>query len=528
MSVFTLDGENELRRKEDYFFLTQEIDYGLSLCLGSSEDRTFYQDLKQRFELLKEALRVIKSKHRLIFRTGSKSALERELLDESFVIFSDVLEDITSTITQRRLKEAMFLRGKPLTTSRFQLSEVHVDYGDTFRCIEEINHCCWQTLKVFFSNIKHNCTPLTAVSRGHGYGLEFFPAFNMKTVFCDPTDKERVQRENFLRYLILLSRITGPRAFPMHIRSAPLLAHEQFHVVIHIAQKAIADLADEESHHDIQLDTESELYVSDLYGRYYVPLIRLYLALRRSLLRFFDCFGSKLVNLIQEITGKEFEKGQLRFETKARRHANEFLADIAGLMMAGPSFLFAFISEILRNRATWLEMEQPFRYHPPACVRVKLLLDILKDLGFEELHKLSCCLVNSYFTGFEPHYDLIYNLYKEKWLDPNMGLLRKCASFLRHAIELQPSELRHYKKLLRSPLGAKANEETWKDERRGIIISALNNHVYQKDQSYTATDILNAIWLKIVCPEWKGSPHKGLVWRLMLSKGGSAYGRETQ
>jgi hypothetical protein len=324
------------------------------------------------------------------------------------------LHNILVSALQRKQHPIRYFSYSPFPSYTF--SESHPTYPLDIESIEKVNIDVFDRLKPVFGNFKIN-VPFITLSTEMDYAFSFLPLLNYNEI-VKPTIVEYVdaieerdkfgpqyqeKKEQFLSTVsevFSLGRILMPRWAPIELRATGFLAHEQFHLVMQFIDFFIELVRTYcETHHldPSSLGPELEDYLEKFFAQEFGSGIYKIARCRTKLLRsFIESFG-------RELTDEQGAEKEACIDYKYNMHFQliELLCDLGGVLLMGPAYLFAFNSDLLYSEAYQSYQRDESAHsgggletdlltvfstdHPPDTVRLHLILELLKRLGFGTL-----------------------------------------------------------------------------------------------------------------------------------------------
>jgi hypothetical protein len=616
---------------EAFRFIEQEIHYTKKVCgLQRDPDNRqypFFGNLSSQVVLMERALEQLRQVallpkyEQLGKETDDASLAELDLerlrmVRDSLDLISATLQDVQNAVTQRRFRNssAMSLVQVQLPHKRMRLSEVHLDFADTYRAIYSLaDRYASRCISPYFSNavLEEAGLPTIVVSRGEAFCLELFSVrVNDFPVFLDPATKivadksqerstssdlqkalvfqEIVDRisvpelTEYFKYLVGFSRVVTPRFFPVMIRYAPLLAHELFHLVVRSAEL----IADSNSYRFFSSEVDGNLPETDFGG----PMCKLavdFQALSDSLFRFLsdtyyvvnteECshgndpsaaVGRHGVCIKEHIDSYKFFFGgdgtngrdrldtlclanqrmltsfKNRLEEKARQFAVELLADICALIVT-PSYLPALICHSYGDSFSVISLhedkEAEDRYfqdvgHPPMPVRANILQELARTMGFTRLADRTAQLIEDW--NAEPAVKRAYletwNTWRMKWWEnkETQALIGDIVVSFRSAVHSSwlYFECSGQNRTVDQDKLECAFDEICSWVQKGQLIWDNKTSVRERMAAVLGadelegkfeleiSDVMDAMWYKLLADKYEMDERQRLQWRLVLSK----------
>ena len=345
--------------------------------------------------------------------TARKEEEDKRGTHEEFLEhFPEILRDLTTALFQRIESEPARAFALYTHRSSFAPSEVSLEYAVTIRAAEAMNEFYHDRVAGFYPPTSNAKPPLVNLSGGTVAMLRQRAPFALRIAddFPDPLAIERALA--VVQMVLDLSCITLPRWSSQHIRTYALAAHEHLHRVLSAAQFVTTwirarylpehRVADRARLFDVDWRSK-ETSIREPARDYFMEESR----------RCESAFGSPLTALAgfaydfsqrlwrfycdRRVRGTNTDKIE-PLRTIAFSHAQEILADIGALVVAGPAFALAFRTvyppRLTREALDWLfgiqenVVWEAEPQHPPTLLRVRLHIDTLSKLGFEDIPAL--------------------------------------------------------------------------------------------------------------------------------------------
>ena len=419
---------------------------------------------------------------------------------------------LTATLIQNfniewmaRRKKIPKLAGSALIHS-YSLGEGHPAFAETIMAMEALNQWLHDEMSVLFSPFQ-GIPPLLAVSASEQYAFQIYPSI---PAYDAPQKERKLQIEQFL----IMSWINLPRWTPIHIRYCPAIAHEHFHRVAHLIRTAHIE---RERKRNSALANEETIRL-EMVGYYGSELV--------TLLDLFDYLSESLYNKITELqkdTIEQLKKSlgvyfvannaiivDYMISNSADICAEELLADACGLVLLGPSSLWAFLNKLrIWHTLSFLDdLKIPGVHvtHPPVALRVQLMLGLLRACGFRQIAE-----------GIDQAVKNLRN--KCPQIDPRGNhTFQELSGWLDDELPKFTSACIRLSNAIKGSCWAKISvngEEMWIEKMADIWNRLKKGQVYLPD-SIGVDDIINALWWKeLYVGRNEMSGH--LAWRLALS-----------
>lgn len=512
---FTIFAEKQLLKKERRLFLEKEIKHFGFICetlkRHNTNDSFYINGIEYANRLL--AILSYMKEYEETCNEGSYEGIRKLVTVESIYSMLPMLfQNINNAHTIRKYKKLRL--GQPSTKLRFALSEVHPDYAQTIRAIEIINSAYSRNLSTFFERFAF-IPPTLVISRSSSWALYGFP--DEDNLLFGMEDYCINSRKKLIEYFLILSWISLPRWVPIHMRFACILAHENFHRVLQVADLATQDLRALGSEPGATTQENVNYLESELYGPHLIEIVKCYHTIGDGLdrllleLRFPNKLAQHLLSNdpATPLLGSSYWvhcRGVTQLS--AFRMANEFISDIGAALIAGPSYVFAMLCNPEWTNQGTLQSLAPMDLasHPPLRNRIELLIEILDWLQFKEMagecrRRLEEHLPNVATTEYEFR---IIQAFRNA-ITTNIEFFHRTTEFL---LGLMPDCAGG--RLKRGEL----DEKDWIEEKNEMILKGLNGLFYQIDTC--PEEVVNAIWhKKVFHPEL--SERKGhTAWRVIL------------
>jgi hypothetical protein len=571
---------------ESLLFLAQEVSYAKLACLQNPSFKSIStKELEIRLvtiEKLLDQTRIhldsvfasVVSRQRPATMTNKAFALFIAKVRLSMVHASRALQDASNAEVYSRYRhltpESM---NKPrMPQSRARLSEIHLDYPDTFRAISNV-------LSDYFGKLStHYCKglvreeivrPMLVLARGENYQFESFswapsvPLFlvkqkkfygkiasgDLKGMHEDfGADKLLLgQLLHCFRSEMHLGRVVCPRYFPTMIRYLPLMCHELMHPIIRLV--SMMDV--------IGISPESDRVPSRMRRLRFVRGV-----LQVALNKFLNEQG-RLGTLFLESYSRRLNKyeyyllhggaeGNLLTKT-AEYHSNEILADACALLITKESYIYSLMFHLgVDARSDYLGSQRPRELvdkiiddnfsdpHPPSVVRIYFLIHLLRSIGLPRAADRAENQMDRFLDGspMKAGYEAAWKFWQDWWLSTGEALL---GGLISDSIESQASHSPLYCAMRikdkSSKYGYAFNEEKLELAQSVISNRILTNRIIwdapleikreleiavdislPDDFVIQPSDVIGAMWYRILHENVPLTLRQRLQWRLCLSK----------
>jgi hypothetical protein len=353
-----------------------------------------------------------------------------------------------------------------------------------------------------------------------------------------PPDRTAIERTLAIVKTVLdVSCITLPRWSSQHIRIYALVAHEHFHRVLTVTEYVNAWIRAAynqgkpvtKGQRLLDIDWKSrDRKVREAARTFYLnssrphdeqfgaPLVKL-AALKYELTQRIWTFLAR-----RKVRPQPYDDPQ-PLEVLSTKHADELLADLGALVIAGPAFAIAFRT-VYPPRSPEYELQQLFDsstpvtdLHPPALLRVHLHEHILSDLGFKTVSKELARDSSALWTTGKRVRNGFIDAYARFLRDARRGAGRCMARTLATIVEIA-GEASAYNLRARADTNARHSSE--KDLLRwwAAITRQIQDEckVFTRDiQGIAPADAINAIWWKRA-RQGNRDPKNRLAWRVAL------------
>jgi hypothetical protein len=474
---------------------------------------------------------------------GKRDSTDASESDESLQPFPDILRDLTTALFQR--VEAEPTRAFALYNRRSGVvpSEVSLEYAVTIRAAEAVNDFYHDRVKGFYPPSLNCQPPLVNLSGGLvamiGQRQQF--AHETAGIFDDRTAIARALA--IVQTILDLSCITLPRWSSQHVRIYALIAHEHFHRVLTVSDYVNAWIgsryrglptakAKRKAPRTLDIDWKSRNktvreFARDFYinaSEEYEPLFGTALvklaALRYELSQRIWTF------LAARKVSAEPYKNPKPLETISAWHAQELLADIGALVVAGPAFAIAFQTayppgdteyELDLFFAKLGEGVEPQEDHPPSLLRLHFHAALLHDLGFQTIAgRLARASAPTWNRGKKVHRGFLA-AYAHFLRDRDRGAGRCIADVIDTVVDVAGVASAYdlpYRAQEDVPYASeKALRKWWRDITYQI---EDEGRVFTRDVAGIApADAINAIWWKRSL-QGERAPKNRLAWRVAL------------
>jgi len=578
--------------------------YTKAMChlrTGNSEG-PFYVQVERQMDMALSAVLRIERHIRVVFARITDNKTPGQIwyrdafmywllwIEDSLGQLSESLQDITSSITHRRYRNAssatLFHSAPP--SPKMRLSEVHLDYADTYRVINSIVGSYYNALprRVLpacrYGNISQ---PIVVISRGRTFSWEplsdkletpiyiYNPAIG-KHAFRDNvsyieklTDVDNLISPRSLRlyarYMVSLSRVVGPRYFPVVLRYAPLMAHELFHPIIRIAE-IIAETRPRLTTLSGKVWEREFNSLSKKYGAAVTWLTLHRLALEHSVFSFLkNQYPAGLVDTSRSQPGHirfGFRPAKIKvrqradqntartivLENKAFTFTRELMADLAGLAVAHQSYVASLIfSRDLEDGSGFTMDNDGALYdrffgvstHPPMKVRAEILIQISEELGFKKSAILLRAMMDDKGApsiACEVS-DKLWNIWDGEWWDRQdvRQLIYDIIAYMQRHTARTPlysscsrarGGIRYYdEELLHKAFDVivdlvHSNQITWDARFIRQRLGSIRGLRLPSNMRLEISDVLNAMWYSYLMGGDENAPPARLQWRLALRK----------
>jgi hypothetical protein len=387
---------------ETIAFIRREIRYATHMALafqdGTLGEELFNRTIAAYLKAAEECLDLANS---------PLLAAEPEFLRIHLEAFPRIVGNLTTALLQRKQKQFPRPFSPPVLQAVFAPSEISLEYPLTIRAAEAVSGDYHGRVAKFFEKFPGCAPPLVNISGGAAANLSL-----PQVKFISGPDKSlSVER------LLNLSCITLPRWSPQHIRTFAVAGHEHIHRVLQVCELAMTDISEVAKRERLRLAELIKRQIGQVIHsdstelQSGAPELKFYLTLCN---RFKDAYGDSIIELhkvqiyLQHVIKKflsdqNFPQVTVRQVSQhvdhqvveafqdaiALHHANEFIADVGGTIIAGPasvrSFVTisnlddtAYINELSSVDARRFSLSQ----HPPPAIRALLQVRVLRKLGF--------------------------------------------------------------------------------------------------------------------------------------------------
>jgi hypothetical protein len=375
----------------------------------------------------------------------------------------------------------------------------------------------------------------------------------------------------YCSYLYGLSSVLTPRYFPVMIRYSCLLAHELFHPIvtiteiIHTADNSYAKAkGDERREKYEQLEKEYGFAIADLFYDRIKAKNSIKNFLKLSLFGKYDKKNNWIASrgIYFKNASTVLPKGYKNLpeevlDEMATAYTRELISDLAALILC-PSFLPALACsenlegiwniKLLNNDYLHYEGDygRNLPTHPPIIIRIKILIKICRQIGLSETAQFTEDLVNKMIEG-EPMGERVFNkiwdIWEKDWWNKADKMINNLLIHLRSAIDGTPLYQdsliqkdineppiiaeKQIAEILQIIIDRAEKSDVYLDDINSTIINlARENKEKNKENKIGVrssfklrpSDILAAIWRKLLDERYKDYEPKRLQWRLMLEK----------
>ena len=416
----------------------------------------------------------------------------------------EFLHAISTSIVQRHQKGITQVISGAGAAPIFSLSEVHLSQSLTVRGIENLSSWFNFALKGYWGRLPI-ANPILTISSG------LFPMFQGPPEECSRLIlSEKSIREQYSR-ILNLSHIVMPRWAPSQIRYFALMGHEHFHRVLYLLKKTEfllkrIDKQDRSTQggEDPGIEKKSEENYRLLWKNL-SPQSHDLRSIWKDAISYVESFY-KEENLDYKLNGV--------FDS-ASDHAEEYMCDAAGLILCGPSQLYASVSYLYKSPeldelqlAQWYRGEDDCPEHPPQGVRLLLQRKLLQKLGFREeakyigeefgIDRLEYLIAHENFPHLLKHYRQFAG-------EEFMAILVKTMLSAMESMESTPMLCEPHVTTEADPIfftggggqeGSNENLYNVRIKELGAIIQ--KGHVFPRNlTNYSPVDVLNAVWCKL-------------------------------
>jgi hypothetical protein len=515
---------------ETISFVKREIRYARHMAAsfrdGTPGEEVFYSTIAAYLTAAEECLAIAQAPQILA---------QHEVFRGDMEAFPRIVANATTALLQRKEKQFPRPFSPPVLQAVFAPSEIALEYPLTIRAAEAASLDYHHRVEKFFENFTGCKPPLVNISGGAAANLSL-----PRVKFTKGKDFST----NMAR-LLNLSCISLPRWSPQHIRTFGIAGHEHVHRVLQVCEKAMEEASAvaklersrpqasdgsapvSEARPPAGTAGQYEYYLGicdrfkPKYGDEIIDLHKLQIFLSHAIEGFLITNEMPSVTVHKtprDIDAKVIQAFQKRI---ALHHANEFIADIGGTLIAGPACLSAFVTiygfedaahvqELRSTEARRIELSE----HPPPAVRSLLQIVVLRKLGFIRTARYI-------FRAIKP-------ALKAAFADADTGPLLRA-----YAIHLTSRPVKYLiRQLIElfTAVAAAHNPDTMYNlPRRGVKESDLlaewllrANRIEDEDLFLTsdlggvyAADLINAIWEKRRS-HGEESPKNRLAWRFAL------------
>ncbi len=526
---------NQLLEQVD--FLTYEIEYALHRVQSARGEEPPEEPFRlielDRVGFLREQAQRIRRQIVSTWKNGIQLDHDTQSrLTARLSVLAPVLESMTHSLVQRRWKLSRS-RGPTDANIHVPLNECHPNYAVFFRAVENVVHEATRRLAGgFFARATGlrfrpcSLAPLLVVSRGRQFMLD------TTGVLVQDYDSESGVRNDYRvlhRRLHLMSYLTVPRHTPAVFRTIPLVGHEMFHYVGETLNSARNTVTDQPSVRRVDLTDEKKRSVMKNYGPVYSPLLehmsditdwyramlaRAVIADTRT-----DGLGARVRMWLSRQAGTQNPAiRRERLERAATFHFVETLCDIGAVVLAGPAYTRAFLSNVVMSGDLWCSEKRwtDGGQHPPSLFRARLQLLALQYLGYtrtaaeltDSLEQLLASLTPQARRLLEPYESLVEDIWSK-------GGVEKLVRLLRSFVEESPLESRSLQcgELPSGDWGQNFSEGKWESGLEEIV-RAVDSGDMLLDGNHSCFDILNAMWLAYA----RNNRIPVLPWEICLAK----------
>lgn len=495
---FSIFDQRESQKRERRRFLEKEIHHFKLMCDtivgGEGTNDPFYiygQTYAEKLLAIFNDLNAYETNSSETSYQGTKNLIT---LDSVYEMLPMLFQNLNNAYVLRKYKRIR--GGEPIHNPRFALSEVHPDYAQTMRAIETVNSGYNRHLSDFLERFQ--CIPpILAISPSSYWGLYGFP--DEDNSFFRLEDPYIETQTRLIDYFLTFSWITLPRWVPVQMRNVPILAHEHFHRVLQLALFCTVHVGQSVSEGGVSEQENLEYLQRHLYGPNVVEIMRRWHTIGDGLteflseLRFPNSFLSALGSSDPDaaVVNQCFKEESLgKVQMSGFAMATEILADIGGLLIAGPSYLCSMLCDpSWVNQGVLLSILPMHSVsHPPMITRMELLIKVLSYLGFNEISEESEKMLADYKNSirFDPAEERILDEFREEIL-MNLDFFYQTTQVI----------------LDRMPRCAggrikrgEIDEERWKKEKDDIMNKGLDGRFDRV--KITPEEVINTIWYKMV------------------------------
>lgn len=503
---------------EKFSYLKQEAEYAINLCDYFSADQqnaAFYYKVRASANSILAHLNIAQKLEKELNqkRNMNTRIIYRESINAIFENLPALLNAITFSFLQRRQKGIHQFFSRNPEILHFSLSEIHLDFPKTFTGIENLVNWYHNALSPFWG--RTDCAPpILTISN------ENIPAFVEAIETSLRLIKKTENMKLHYKYILDSTFITLPRWQPVQMRYLALLAHEIFHKVLfhcNMWQEAALFVKDkiDRLKNDPNSRKEKKMF-NDLKESFSDEVYELCIVrgvLNELLINFFKTNGIPTADL-----KREWDEVLLR--SIANDNVNEILADIAGMALCGPAYLYsmpdALHSNPDDNELLFLNPTMGNTpSHPPEYVRILFINILLNKLGFK---KIAHRFYNEFGFGntwktiskshpfFKKYFDFLTS---DKMFNVIYSYALRLITMIKEETNCQPF-------IADSKIGP--NESEWKDKWDKIIELVRRKEVYISDlRDFAPPDIINAIWQKVTRDNMRGGTSLRMGWRIALS-----------
>lgn len=412
--------ENYRSRYESCLFLYQEVQYGkIMYDMFKNEPGYNFSTLGPRLNALHETISRLLNHLKDIFKgfdyydnCDSVQWFNRSFLhsvawlDSCTAELGRAIQDTANSISYRRYRSATAISLSQVQNDnkRMRLSEIHIDYPDTFWAIESLVDDYFERIKTSFfpksfKEYSNLSSPILVLARGQQFSFEPFAVKGKVPIVVykpkiegeqadtgeqagaeksEPDGESVYERNNndiyrhiksndgreiidmvdlkrltpytefrtYIKYMIQLSRVVAPRSFPIMIRYSPLLAHELSHAIIRVLDLLLGQYVSWKRKSKNKKFIKGSLNtIKKVHGEAIKDILSHYHSLTETLFVFIYDYikGVKKANGLSFNEDKEYRS----IRAIAPKYSKEILADICGLILGGQSYVYALLHQIM-------------------------------------------------------------------------------------------------------------------------------------------------------------------------------------
>lgn len=492
---FKLNEERKRRSFERFEFMFQELLYAQSAVPKTNR---YFRNLHSLFIILKRIL--VKTRkfeieaETSIIENGEYGSINILAIEETYLQLPINLQQIVSSLLQVRQRGLRHYMSSG--TPQYMLSDIHLGYSLGVSAVESVNYHFHSLLGDFYKKFDEINSPVVSISAEPSYALSVPKGTGI--IGYETGESPLIDRKESIQNCLCLCYVSLPRWFLTNIRYSSTLAHEQYHKLQcllefcqdYMLSHPLSPKTDEFDDEQVLLDIPEEVVsdTEDQFGEAVTHLTFLKREIEVSYTKHILGLGRKL-----DTEETDYLKRALRLQ------ANELIADMFGIALAGPAYTYSFFSNILMFEDE--SYYAPSNQHPHFTQRIKLQTDYLESWGFEvDARAVRKELKDVVFRWLRNEKSNFNELGLDDWVENNASSFKKIAELIRVTADSQIY------------VGEKLSVEKVSEK----IIEIVDGGDIYNLGNYSQGQILNAMWYKVTNNKYRNKRELYLRWRKVL------------